>query len=118
MENHIRPPQPLSNNTSKTWNIWKEQFLIFMKLLGHTSRSENYKANLFKNFIGPVGLEIISKLSFDKPEDKDNLDILLKKIDEYHNPPRKETEKRYQFFKSSMKYSETIENYIQSLRVL
>ncbi|XP_035735176.1 uncharacterized protein LOC118447390 [Vespa mandarinia] len=116
MEHHIRPPQPLSNNSPKTWFIWKEEFLIFMRLLGHMSRPENYKANLFKNFIGPIGLEIITKLTFDRPDDKENLDILLKKIDEYHNPPRKIIETRYQFFNSSMKVSETIENYIQSLR--
>ncbi|XP_043682895.1 uncharacterized protein LOC122636083 [Vespula pensylvanica] len=116
MENHIRPPQPLSNNSPKTWLLWKEEFIIFMKLLGHMSRPEYYKANLFKNFIGPVGLEIISKLSFDHPNDKDNLDIIIKKIDEYHNPPRKEIERRYQFFNSSMKSNETIENYIQSLK--
>ncbi|KAI4477378.1 hypothetical protein M0804_012764 [Polistes exclamans] len=116
MENHIRPPQPLSNNSPRTWIIWKEEFLIFMRLLGHMARSEYYKANLFKNLVGSVGIEIINKLSFDRPEDRDNLEILLKKIDDYHNPPRKETEKRYQFFNSSINPNETIENYIQRLK--
>ncbi|KAL2730809.1 uncharacterized protein V1478_005222 [Vespula squamosa] len=116
MENHIRPPQPLSNNLPKTWLLWKEEFLIFMRLLGYMSRPEYYKANLFKNLIGPVGLEIISKLSFDDSNHADNLDILMKKIDEYHNPPKKETERRYTFFNSSMKSNETIENYVQSLK--
>ncbi|XP_047365977.1 uncharacterized protein LOC124955493 [Vespa velutina] len=116
MEHHIRPPQPLSNNLPKTWFIWKEEFLIFMRLLGHMSRPENYKANLFKNFIGPIGLEIITKLTFNHPNDKENLDILLKKIDEYHNPPKKIIETRYTFFNSFMKTGETIENYIQTLR--
>ncbi|KAI4497712.1 hypothetical protein M0802_007252 [Mischocyttarus mexicanus] len=116
MEQHFRAPQPLSNNSTKTWNLWKEEFLIFMKLIGDMEKPNDYKANCLKHLIGPVGIEIISKLSFNHPEDKDNLDILLQKIDEYYNPPRKETEKRYQFFNSPMNTTETIENYIQSLK--
>ncbi|XP_015175593.1 PREDICTED: uncharacterized protein LOC107065962 [Polistes dominula] len=116
MDNHIRSPQPLSKNSAKDWQIWKQEFLIFMTLLGHMAKSEFYKANLFKNLVGSVGIEIINKLSFDRPADRDNLDILLKKIDEYFNPPRKEVEKRYQFFNSSMNPNETIESYIKSLK--
>lgn len=115
MESHIRLPSPLKDATVKSWTLWKEEFYVFMSLTGYASRDLDFQANMFKNHIGPVGIELISKLSFIHPGDKNNLHILMRKIDNYFNPQETEIQKRYKFFSRTKKVNETMECYVTAL---
>lgn len=119
MEVHARAPDPLVQNRdmASNWQSWKEDFIIFMKITGYIDKPNVIRANLLKNRIGKVGLEAIQNISFDNIEDKDDMDILIKKLEEYFNPPKKEVVERNQFFKRSKKQNESIEQYINILKV-
>lgn len=119
MEAHARAPDPLSNvgNMANNWQSWKEDFIIFMKVTGYINKPNEVRANLLKNRIGKVGINVIQNMSFDNPQDKDDMDILLMKLEEIFNPPKQEVIERYQFFTRSKKQNESIEQYINSLRV-
>jgi len=119
MEAHARAPDPLKMDKDMVtnWQSWKEDFIIFMKITGYINKSNEIRANFLKNRIGKVGIDAIQNISFDKPEDKDDMDILILKLEEYFNPPRREVIERYQFFTKSKKQNETIEQYINNLKV-
>lgn len=119
METHARAPDPLKSDgdMASNWHSWKEDFMIFMKLTGYIDKSNEIRANLLKNRIGTVGMKAMQNMSFNNPEDKDNMDILLEKFEKVFNPPKNEVIERYQFFTKAKKANETIEQYISSLKV-
>ncbi|XP_011864888.1 PREDICTED: uncharacterized protein LOC105560394 isoform X2 [Vollenhovia emeryi] len=115
---HVRPPEPLTKDgdIASNWQSWKECFNSFMRLSGYIDESSERRADRLKNLIGRVGIEAIQNISFDNIQDKDDMDILIAKLEEYFNPPKKEVVERYQFFTRSKKQNESIEQYINSLR--
>lgn len=119
MEVHARAPDPLTNvgNMANNWHSWKEDFIIFMKVTGYIHKPNEVRANLLKNRIGKIGIDAIQNMSFDRPQDKDNMDILIQKLEEHFNPPKKEVVERYNFFTKWKKQNESMEQHINSLRV-
>ena len=119
MESDARPPEKLSNSESmdRNWNRWKHDFLIYMKLTGGINKPEDEKAAWLKNLIGQVGLEAIETITFDNPDDKENMTILLQKLEEYFDPPKNEIFERNKFFQRSKKNTESIDAYIEDLKV-
>lgn len=117
MEAYARAPDPLTeDNITSNWQTWKEDFIIFMKVTGYIDKPNEVRANLLKNRIGKVGIEAIQNISFNNIRDKDDMDILIEKLDEYFNSPKKEAVERYHFFTRSKKQNESIEQYINILR--
>lgn len=119
MEVHARAPDPLSNkgDMAKNWHRWKEDFVIFMKVTGYINKPDQDRANILKNRIGKIGIDAIEDISFDNPQDRDNMDILIRKLEEYFDPPKNEIVERYSFFTMKKKQNESIEQYINDLRV-
>lgn len=118
MEAHARAPDPLTkvDDMASNWESWKEDFIIFMKVTGYIDKPNDIRANLLKNRIGKVGLEAIQNIYFDNIQDKDDMDILIEKLEYYFNPPKKEQVERYRFF-TTKKQNESIEQYINILKV-
>ncbi|EGI63324.1 hypothetical protein G5I_08353 [Acromyrmex echinatior] len=118
MEVHARAPDPLTidGDMASNWQSWKEDFIIFMNLTGYIDKPNEIRANLLKNRIGKVGIDAIQNFSFDNVEDKDNMDILIEKLENYFNPPKKEVVERYNFFTRAKKQHESIEQYINILK--
>ncbi|GAB1860130.1 Retrotransposon gag domain-containing protein [Camponotus japonicus] len=118
MEAHARAPEPLvkTNDMASNWHTWKEDFIIFMKVTGYINKPNDIRANLLKNRIGKIGIDAIQTMTFDKPEDKDDMDILIEKLEEFFNPPKNEVVERFQFFTRDKKHNETIEQYINILK--
>ncbi|XP_018049915.1 PREDICTED: uncharacterized protein LOC108688250 isoform X1 [Atta colombica] len=118
MEVHARAPDPLTieGDMASNWQSWKEDFIIFMNLTGYIDKPNEIRANLLKNRIGKVGIDAIQNFSFDNVEDRDNMDILIEKLENYFNPPKKEVVERYHFFTRVKKQNETIEQYINILK--
>lgn len=119
MEVHARAPDPLAmgDDMASNWHSWKEDFIIFMKITEYIDKPNEIRANFLKNRIGKVGIDAIQSFTFDKPEDKDDMDILIAKLEEHFNPPKKEVVERYHFFSRAKKQNETIEQYINILKV-
>ncbi|GAB1860131.1 Retrotransposon gag domain-containing protein [Camponotus japonicus] len=118
MEAHARAPDPLvkTNDMASNWHSWREDFIVFMKVTGYINKPNEIRANLLKNRIGKIGIDAIQTMTFDKPGDKDDMDILIEKLEEFFNPPKNEVVERFQFFTRDKKQNETIEQYINILK--
>ncbi|KMQ85995.1 hypothetical protein RF55_15170 [Lasius niger] len=118
MEAYARAPDPLTktDDMASNWQSWKEDFIIFMKVTGYINKPNEIRANLLKNRIGKIGIDAIQKISFDKPQDKEDMDILIAKLEEFFNPPKNEVVERFQFFTRDKKQNETMDEYINILK--
>lgn len=96
------------------WKYWKHQFQVFLKASGKINEPTDVKACLLLNLIGPVGEQAHRNFDDDSPED---LDILIKKFDDHFDPKATETQERYTFFSSVRRETETIDQYIKTLKV-
>ncbi|XP_025265677.1 uncharacterized protein LOC105251045 isoform X1 [Camponotus floridanus] len=118
MKAHARAPDPLTktNDMASNWHSWKEDFIIFMKVTGYINKPNDIRANILKNRIGKIGIDAIQTMTFNRPQDKDNMDILIAKLEEFFNPPKNEIVERYHFFTRDKKHNETIQQYINILK--
>jgi len=116
MEVHARAPEPLKNTKpmDKTWKMWKQEFLIFLKVAGH-DKSEN-KGTLLIHYMGKLAHEVMQDIEFENKAEEEDFDVLIKKFDDYFDPPKSETEERYKFYTRHKKNNETIEAYIVDLK--
>ncbi|KAL0118296.1 hypothetical protein PUN28_009147 [Cardiocondyla obscurior] len=118
MEAFARAPDPLTKDgdLATNWKSWKEDFIIFLKLTGYINKPSDDRANLLKNRIGKIGIDAIQNIPFDDEKEKDDMDILIVKLEEYFNPPKNEVVERYQFFTTCKKPNESIEEHINVLK--
>ncbi|XP_043265453.1 uncharacterized protein LOC122405046 [Colletes gigas] len=70
-------PRPFMSQDDffRRWIIWKKQFIEFSK--------SDCGDNLL-NIMGPVGLNIYATFKFDSANERKNVDVLLKKFEEYY----------------------------------
>lgn len=68
----------------KTWCSWKNEFLTFKRVLNKENFNKEKWGNLLLNLMGPIGQNIHSTFQFNSLNDKENIDILLQKFDEYY----------------------------------
>lgn len=83
---NIMPPTPFMTEEEffKTWYIWKNDFLLFKRALIGTNSNKQQWGNMLLNLMGPIGQNIHSAFIFDTPNDKENINILIQKFDEYY----------------------------------
>lgn len=84
---NIIPPHPFITEDEffKTWCSWKNEFLTFKRVLNKENfNNQNRLGNLLLNLMGPIGQNIYSTFQFNSLNDKENVDILLEKFDEYY----------------------------------
>ncbi|XP_024940637.1 uncharacterized protein LOC107267542 isoform X8 [Cephus cinctus] len=118
MQAFARAPNQMSNKgpMDKNWKIFKEQFLTFMKVTEGNLEASDKQAIMLLNLMGEVGQEALQNIPFNYPEEKEDIQILLEKFDEYFDPPKKESNERYAFFTRTRKPNESIENFIAGLQ--
>lgn len=115
----ILPPQPLSKvgDVCENWQRWKKDFLLFLKASNNLKKSDDLKAYLLRSQIGKVGQDAIEKIIPQNSKDKDDINILLARLDLHFSPKNKQVVDRYNFFTRSRKSKESIEEYIEDLKV-
>lgn len=68
----------------KNWNTWKNNFLAFKRTQNKNNSDKQQWGNLLLNLMGPVGQDIHNTFVFNFSNDKENVDILIEKFEEYY----------------------------------
>ena len=68
--------------------------------------------------IGPDALDILEGLDFEEESQRNNIDIVMKKLEEYCVGETNEIYERYCFNKRDQEINETVELYVTVLRKL
>lgn len=120
---HARPPSELNMDggpvsRADAWKRWRQQFMLFMKASGVNSESPGVQASLLVNLIGPEGFDIYQTFTFDEETDRDDVEVTLKKFDNYFGTKENVTLLRYKFFTRNQEDGETMQQYVTALRLL
>ena len=96
------------------WKSWKETMKLYLDLsMNDKNEKEQCKAILY--IIGEEGRKIHSTWSFTE-EEKDKVDILLKKFEDYCSPRVNVTLERYRFNTMTQQPNETIDEFFTALK--
>ncbi|CAH2092467.1 unnamed protein product [Euphydryas editha] len=120
---HARPPAELvleggPASRADSWRKWLKQFNVFLKASGVYKESKEIQASLLVNLIGSEGYDIYLTFKYIKEEDQDDIDILIKKFNEYFGTKHNTTMARFRFFTRNQEIGETIDTYATALRLL
>ncbi|XP_043790400.1 myb-like protein F [Apis laboriosa] len=118
MNIYVRPPDPLSDNgdIAQNWKQWKKDFMIFMNVTNSMDKPKEQQAYLLRSYIGKIGQNAIEKIISTNLKERDDMNVLLAKLDKYFCPSKNEVIERYNFFNSRKKKDESIETYITQLK--
>ncbi|XP_031370833.1 formin-J-like isoform X2 [Apis dorsata] len=118
MNIYVRPPDPLSDNgdIAQNWKQWKKDFMIFMNVTNSMDKPKEQQAYLLRSYIGKIGQNAIEKIISTNLKERDDMNVLLAKLDKYFCPSKNEVIERYNFFNSKKKKDESIETYITQLK--
>lgn len=120
---HARPPPELSLEGSPVgradaWKRWKTQFKLFLKASGVHKEEIGVQASLLINLIGPEGFDVYETFTYETETDKDDVNVLIKKYDEYFGVKHNITLARYNFFTRNQEIGESISQYVTALKLL
>lgn len=122
---HARPPAELNMegaggpvSRGDAWRKWRQQFMLFVKASGVHTEPSSVQASLLVNLIGSDGFDIYQTFAFEKEDERDDVNVLLKKFDSYFGTKPNITLMRYKFFTRNQEDGESIQQYVTALRLL
>lgn len=113
MEFTIKPLK-LSGNVSENWQIWLANFKNYLVASETYLKDEKIQCARLLHFMGENALQINNTLKISDKE-KDNLQVLIQKFDNYFTPKRNLVYERYKFF-TYKQTNEATDQYITELK--
>ncbi|XP_044766752.1 uncharacterized protein K02A2.6-like [Coccinella septempunctata] len=114
METRTLEPMPMKGNSSHNWMVWKQKFLNYLIATEASEKPEAVQCAKLIYFIGDEGLEIYNTFSFTDAE-KDKIEPLIAKFEQYFVPKKNVDFERYKFF-TLRQHHETIEQFVTILK--
>lgn len=120
---HARPPAELRLEggpaaRAQAWRKWYQQFSVFLKASAVYKEPKDVQACLLVNLIGSDGYDIQSTFKFEKDENREDLDTLVKKFNEHFGTKQNTTMCRFKFFTRQQETGESIDEYVTALKIL
>ena len=81
----IHPPTHLDvkENIAENWKTFKQAWGNYAIIMNIHQQPETYQVALFLHCIGPEALKIFNGMPFDNPQEKEKLECIIKKFDEF-----------------------------------
>ena len=102
-----------SGNIAENFRKWKQQVQVFIMAAGLSSASKERRTAVILNFAGEDVLEIYNHFVFATGEDKDDPEVVMKKIEEYCTPKVSEVYEAYKFWTTPL--SKPIDHFVSEL---
>lgn len=91
------PPMKMTGNLAQNWKVWKQKFNLYMYANEVNKKEEVVQCAKLLYYIGDEGVEIYNSFEFTTAE-KDKLQILMDKFENYFTPKKNIVYERYKFF--------------------
>ena len=119
----IRPPSPLDLQSGKVenWNLWKQQWKIYVIITNLDAQPQKYQTAMFLNSIRTEALRVYNGFSFTEVEggkDDRKVDQKIKKFDQHIVRQLNEMYKRYKFNWRQQAKDESFDAYVTTLRYI
>ena len=114
----LSPPEVLNldGNVAENWRRWKQCFEIFSLASGLSEKDAGVQAATFLHVAGPEALEVYNTFSWAANGDKNKVDKIMEKFDQYCNPRKNVTWERHKFNTRNQQPGETIDQYVTDLK--
>ena len=113
----LSPPEALNldSDIAENWRRWKQRFEIFSLASGLSEKDAGVQVATFLYVAGPEALEVNNTFSWRTAEDKNKVDKIMEKFDQYCNPCKNVTWERHKFNTRNQQPGETIDQYVTDL---
>lgn len=110
---YAKPPRPLdvSGNMAITWKNWIQQYKWFASAREMDNKSASVQVGTFMSCIGPDAINIFNAFSLTDQE-KESVDIIQQKFEQYFAPKTNTTFERYTFNKLVQLESESFDEFL------
>lgn len=115
---NARMPKELAiqeTNMASQWKLWRQTFEFYATAIGLSAKPANVQAATFMSAIGPDATMIFNTFNLSE-EDKNNINVIKHKFDQYFSPKINQTYTRYLFFNKIQGKDELFESYLTNLR--
>lgn len=116
-----QPPQLKLKGTTdanRNWKIFKQSWQVYEIASGTNEKSEEVRLATFLHVAGPDALEKYTSFLFNNPEDRVNLNEVIKKFDNDCKNSSNILAERNKFYQRKQKKNEPYDQYVTDLRVL
>ena len=128
-EGGLRKPPELSfeGNVAHNWKVFKEEFEIYSNAALH-DKTDKVKAYTLLNLAGAEAIKRSKTFEYlpavhnedneivQQAENKEDVEVLIKKFDELCNPQSNVSMERHLFFTRDQRQGETVDSYITDLK--
>ena len=108
----------VKENITENWKTFKQAWHNYLIIMNVSQQPETYQVALFLHCIGPEALKIFNGMSFDNTQERDKLENIMKKFDEFTIGETNETYERYVLNCQNQLPDETFDAYMAALRTL
>lgn len=116
----IHPPTHLdvTENIAENWKTFKQPWGNYAIIMNIHQQPETYQVALFLHCIGPEALKIFNGMPFDNAHEREKLESIIQKFDEFTIGETNEMYERYVFNSRNQSPEETFDAYMAALRTL
>lgn len=119
MEN-LQPPCALTfdGSVNKKWQSWRRAFHYFLTAIEAENKEDKIKTAILLTCIGEEGRIVYDEFEFAKPQDKYDLQLVLRKFDAYCKPAPTVTTMRHKFFSYRQSSGQAFTSFLSELQNL
>lgn len=116
----LPPPKPLDPSADAWlgWKTWKCEFTLFATATQLCKQSKEVQAAALLVTVGEEGRKAYSAFKFEHEADRNNVDILLQKFEEFYKPVTNLTFNEFRFGSRDQKQGECFNDCLTELRLL
>lgn len=116
----LTPPKPMETSQDPwvAWKTWKSEFLLVSTATRLNDQPKDVQAATLLVTIGEEARKAYSTFKFKEAEDRNVVEILIKKFDEHYKPATNLTFQEFLLGSRNQKAGETLNEWLTELRVL
>ena len=109
---------PTGSNLAQRWAKWRKSFETYFTAAEISKKTPAVQVAILLNAAGDEAQEIHTQFIFDEGENKDDVQIVLKKFTSYCNPRKNTVFERYKFWSRLHLEEEPIDKWVKDLRII
>ena len=112
-------PSPLvfEGNVTENWRCFRQKFEIYIVASGYDEKTKREKTCILLNLAGEQAIETFNTFMYAEDESEEDVNVIIKKLEEHCNPKRNVTYERHVFNTQSQDPVETIDAFVTELRL-
>lgn len=117
----FRGPDPFSfdgADVSQRWTRWEKAFRTYFKASEYKKKPKDIQVAILLNLAGQEAQEIHEQFVFETEEEEKDIELVLKKFEDYCSPRKNTVYERYKFWCRNQSGDEPVDKWVKDLRTM